>query len=380
MAGNQFPPSPTDLIIGRRDWREQLEREYQQTARRLQAAYDRLLPDLRARAQAMVDEYQRILTTTGEIPPPSVVRGLGAYQDLIRRIDAEMQDFAALARNATGELQTSAIRSGIQAAFDATMAQAGRSAEVVAGAWLRPDPAVLERLIGYADSEAMRQNFAEFGENAANNFADGLIGLTAQGKGAAQIARYMQTWFDIPFAWAENMTRTAQNYSYRMSSHAAYRANATLYDGWMWRAALDVRTCLSCISQHGNVYPVTETLNDHHRGRCTPVPVLHGSTWVRDVERGESWYSRLPEGAQRKIAGDVMYLALRDRHVSWRELSRPYDNSVFGTMLREASASELLESRRYLALRRASRRMMSNRMSNEEAALAAARARAGELL
>lgn len=364
MVNNQLPPTdPFALVAGRRDWRVELERDYQQTAQRLTEAYRRVLPSLRASSSDLLRDIERIEAQTGE--PVTDVRGLDAYGRLVRQIEAEMQDFAVITRFESGRLAENGLGMGVNAALDAVGAQS----QLAAGAWMRPDPAALERLIGYVDSDAMRQNFARFGENAAQDFADLMTSLTAQGKGSRFIARAMAGWTNVPLAWADNMARTTQNTSYRGANHAAMKANERLLDGWMWRAALDVRVCMSCISQHGTVHSVDETLNDHHRGRCAPVPVVRGSTWAQRVETGEAWYGRLPEGTQRRVAGDLLYTALREGDAGWSDLSKPYSDDVFGEMLRAASVRELVENpQRYIALRRIANGLDANGTSMVAAA------------
>lgn len=369
---SQRPPRPTDLVAGRRDWRAELERDYQQTARRLADAYARVTPALRERVNALISEYEALAEVS--YPTPGAVRGLTSYGDLLARIELEMRDFAVLARDEAGRLQGQAIQLALPGVFESVAAQLP-DPEIVSGVWMRPDPAALERLIGYVDSEAMRAKFATFGENAAQNFADGLLAMTAQGRNPVEIARWMRGWYNLPYSWAENMTRTTQLYSYRSATHASYKANERLLDGWMWRAALDVRTCLSCVSQHGSIHSVNETLNDHHQGRCAPVPVVKGTTWAQGVEAGRDWYGRLPESVQRRMAGNLMWTALRDGAVQWDELSRPYKDDVFGEMLREASVVELVDERRYLQLFATAAMLPRNRITNERAAVVAANVR-----
>lgn len=344
----------------------ELERDYQASAQRLQDAYRRALPPIRASANDLLAEIERIEAATGEAVRD--VTGLNAYGRLTRQIEAELQDFAVIARDESARLAENGLGMGVNAALDAVGAQSGIAARV----WMRPDPAALERLISTVNSDAMRANIARFGANAADDFAALMTTLTAQGKGGRFIARAVAGWTNVPLAWADNMARTTQNVSYRGANHAAMKANERLLDGWLWRAALDVRTCMSCISQHGRLHPVDEALNDHHRGRCAPVPVVRGSTWTQAVETGEAWYGRLPQGTQRRIAGDLLYTALREGDAGWSDLSKPYQDDVFGEMLRAASVRELVEARRYVSLDRLARNLPVNATRREQAAEIAA--------
>jgi hypothetical protein len=369
------PIRAIDLIRRRQDWRQTLEREYQPTARRLIGAYSRVLPRLQDLERKLIADIEA-LDESGELTAGRV-KGLKTYRDLIDRIEVEMQDFAVIAKDEAARLAADMIKPAVDAALSETTIQVpGFGAELTA-TFLRPDPAAIERLVGYVDSAAMRAKFAKFGEAAGQDFADKMIAMVAQGKNPRFIARAVAGWNNIPASWAENMTRTTQLYSYRTATHAAYLVNDKLYDGWMWRAALDTRTCMSCISRHGTTYKTTETLTDHHRGRCAPIPVIKGSTWRDDVISGRDWYGKLPPDVQRRISGDLMWTAMQQGDVGWDDISKPYDDDVFGKMLREASVKELVEDgRRYWQLDQLSRGMQPVRTTPEQAAVIAAETRA----
>lgn len=369
------PIRAIDLIRRRQDWRQRLDTEYKPTAERLRSAYSRVLPRLQDLERKLIADIEA-LAESGELTAGRV-RGLKTYRDLIERIEAEMQGFAIIAKDEAAALTEKMIKPAVDAALSDTATQApGFAAELTAN-FLRPDPAALERLVGYVDSAAMRAKFAKFGEAAGQDFADKMLTMVAQGKNPRFIANMIAGWNNIPAAWAENMTRTTQLYSYRTATHAAYLVNDHLYEGWMWRAALDVRTCMSCVSRHGQIYKTTQTLTDHHRGRCAPIPVLKGSTWQNDVIAGRDWYGSLPTDVQRQMAGDLMWTAMREGDVGWDDISRPYQDDVFGKMLREASVRELVEdARRYFQLEQLSGRLQGIRTTPEQAAVIAAETRA----
>lgn len=110
-----------------------------------------------------------------------------------------------------------------------------------------------------------------------------------------------------------------------------------------------VHNCISCWSQHGSVHPVNEILDDHHRGRCVPVPIVRGTRWADEFETGPARFEQLSADRQRRIMGPGMHSAWRAGAVNWRDFSRSYQDNVFGEMLRAASLRELLgdEARRY---------------------------------
>ncbi len=337
MTTNRPKVTVADLIRQRDAWRATLERDYQATSARLQGAYGRLLPDLERRINALT------AVMAAHDPPLSVdqIRGLKGYQDLLAGIEADLDGFARAARDVSGTLADAATVAGGQSAVDMAAVQVGRFAGQLEAAWVRPDPAALRNLVDFVDGPAMKARIAQFGPKAAAQFGDTFLTLVAQGYGPRAITAKMQSWLLLPYGWADTQVRTAQIYSYRLANHANFAANSTIVPEWIWWAALDGRTCLSCIAQHGSRHPVTETLNDHHRGRCAPLPVVVGTTWADDVESGPDWFAAQTPAAQAAQMGPGLYGAFQDGSLDWSQLSHSYDDEVYGTMLRQATLGEL---------------------------------------
>lgn len=330
-----------DTVILRTDWRQRIVRENEALARRLQTAYARTLPRLRTQISDL-DRRLRDLHEANENVSPQELRDLREWKALLASIEAEMRDFAVIARNETAQGQQTAIRSGANAALEMAQSTSGPLRGAVEAAWNRPDPAALEQLINYADGAALRAEFAQFGERAANQFADVMLAAVAQGMNPRALARIMEAWLAVPYAQAENLARTTQLWSYRSATHASYRANSDVVTGWVWYSAADDRTCLSCWDQHGSFHPTNEMLADHHRGRCVPLPVVRGTRWADDFETGPARFAGLDTERQRSIMGSALYAAWRAGEVRWGEFSRPYRDGVFGEMLRAASLRDLL--------------------------------------
>jgi hypothetical protein len=340
MAANQ--PTTLDLIIARGAWRQQLVTDYEQTARRLQVAYGRSLPRLQNAADALYVRLNGYVEANGENPTVDRVRGWKQYQDLADRVRAEMSDFSRLLENEARVLQENSVQTGIDAAQEMALSTSGSARAVIEAAWLQPDPAAIARTVGYVGGEPFQQAYRGFGENSAQQLGDALLAGIAQGRNPRATANLISSWLVLPLSWADNIARTTQLYSYRTASHATYIANSRILDGWMWWAALDPRTCISCISQHGTVFGFDKSLSDHHRGRCVEVPIVRGATWPQGVQTGAQWFDGLDDGSQREIMGHAMLDAYRNQAVGWGDFSKPYSNPIFGEMTRAASVKELL--------------------------------------
>jgi len=110
-------------------------------------------------------------------------------------------------------------------------------------------------------------------------------------------------------------------------------------------AALDGRTCMSCVAQHGTRHTNDEELNDHHRGRCTPAPIVVGTRLYDGMQTGPDWFNAQPEADQRRMMGPGMFDAYQRGEFGWGGMSVTYTDAVYGQMRRAATLRELLAGR-----------------------------------
>lgn len=328
------------IIAAREDWRNRLTTDYEATATRLQAAYARTLPRLQDQRDLLIGRLQE-LSQNDDALTVRRVRGLSQFSDLADSIQREMDSFAAIAQNEAATLAENAVQMGLFSAEDMAAASAGQGRALVMGMWNRPDPAALQRLVGYVDSEAMRSKWATFGTNAGQQFADTVLAGIAQGMNPNVTARLISNWMNVPLAWAASSVRTVQLYSYREAAHQTYRANSDILDGWVWSSSLDTRTCIACLKNHGEIFPLSETLNGHHQCRCAPIPVVVGTTWASETQSGIDWLSDQPASVQREILGKGRFELYQSGQFNWDVASKHYHNDVYGDMQRAATLAEM---------------------------------------
>lgn len=327
-------------IIGRADWRQELADEEESAARRLLNAYNRMLPRLRDENRKLVEAMNQA-AAKGERITPKMLQDLQEFAGWVVRVETEMNDFARILESEMGDLSKNAIGTGIDAAQQMAARSAAVDGVVMAGVWNRPSVASVRNAVNYMDSPAMKKSLDKFGENAATSAADVVIAAVAQGKNPRATAALLEDWLPMPYSWAENMTRTVQIYSARGATHEAYRQNESIITGWMWVSATDNRTCLSCWSKHGRVFPLSQSLNDHHRGRCTAVPIVRGTSWWRSYPTGPERFDSLDAAQQIEIMGASMHEAWRKGEAGWDDFSRTYQNDIYGEMTRAASLAEI---------------------------------------
>lgn len=152
---------------------------------------------------------------------------------------------------------------------------------------------------------------------------------------------------------ALRMARTTQIYASRMGTREIYERVGT--NEWMWAASLDDRVCLACVCMHGQIFPVTELLNDHHMGRCAMVPITPrwselgyegGGEWIdqQPYLDGVHWFTSQPMERQRRIMG-VQLLEAWQRNefiLGPDAVVGTYDNDIFGPMRRRRTNAEIL--------------------------------------
>lgn len=309
----------------------------------------RLGEALGARVAAAWSVYARRLDRNVPLIEDALMRALqtgGNASDILQRAAAQI---TAAGRQFSDELLALSQRGaedgwllGVEAAEGMTAAQLGRGEAVLLANFRSPTAEMARQLERIVDSEAFKASVARFGADIGSKAGDLLLYGLAQGYNPRRIATLLTNYLvSVPAVWAETTARTAQLYAYRRATHETYRANADIIDGWMWWSARDVRTCLSCLSLHGETFPLSEELNDHHRGRCSAIGIVRGSTWPNDVQRGPEWFAGLDAVRQREMMGPGMFAAYQAGGVDWSRMSVTYQNDVYGPMRRQATLREL---------------------------------------
>lgn len=294
-------------------------------ADRLNAAGQRLTPD-NAIFRAVLADLETTLNANGA---------------LIRSVSEQIQSGGA---DAARTLQRQLAIGGTT---DAQLARLGLR-------WNSPDPEAIARLVAYARSDAWRATVEKYGADIFDIVLNQAIRGVALGwspiRTAEQIALVVQS---LPAHQANNLMRTLQLTSYRDATAIHQTANRAIAQQVVRIAALDTRTCLSCIAQHGDVIwdsdrdadaPVPR-VNDHHSGRCTSVVIVKGLP--RTIQSGADWFASLPperQAQQNSFARSPGKLeAFTAGRVTLRDFIQSYNDDVFGPMLREASLSGALD-------------------------------------
>jgi hypothetical protein len=306
---------------------------------------ERRLNELRAEAERLAEAGERLQ------PDNAVLRALVADLDDTLRGDAALLTPAArratrTAIDAAGRIQRQLALPGMT---DTQLARIGVQ-------WNTPDPEAVARLVGYVESEAWGNLIARYGDDVIGVVRNQAIMGIVRGwnplRAAGEIRRITH---NLPAHVANNLLRTVQMTSYRDATAIHQQANVDIASQIVRVAALDMRTCMSCVAQSGDVIWDSERdggtpvprVDEHWSGRCTSVMIVVGRP--RTIMTGEAWFNSLsPErqAQQASLAASPGKLeALRSGRVNLRDFIHRHDDPVFGPMLQEASLSGALAHR-----------------------------------
>lgn len=322
--GRPRPVAQRENRAGQRQFRRELVQRDAVTTQRLIRAYQtvqrRISKPLDALTAAAAD-----MTSPRELhASPAMLR----LQDEVR---AALNDFSKVIKAEAGKGQ----QAGISIGREAGIAQL----DTVAAAFNRPSVETVQMLVNYVDSPAFQQTLDDYGMYHAQHISDIVLTDSTMGKGVQSIVRHIRRYTDMPRYDAERMVRTVTLYSARRASHQVYRENADIVSGWRWSASLDRRVCMSCVVQHGKVFPLNQTLNDHHNGRCAAVPITR---FTGGVKPGVEWFNDLPESEQQQMMGRSAFKAWKDGAINLDQLSTTHIDNVYGEMRGEASLTSII--------------------------------------
>jgi len=268
------------------------------------------------------------------------VKKLKAYKRLMSNSEEALKEFSSyLGVDMRNEMEKMAAL-GQSDAFLLLLSQG----EVLRGVLNKgANEAQLRALINYLDyGKPLYKRLQQYGQYNAEYISKMILDGVKGGYNPVTIGRSIRDAFGMGLTDAMRMMRTVQIYSYRDASHLNYQNNHDVVTGWIWYAKLDGLTCLSCLSMHGTFHSVDETLNDHHNGRCVPVPVTRLSDpFIKDGE-GKSWFESQSEAMQKQMMGAGKYDAWKADKFDFSQLSKETDNDVFGKMRQETPLKDLI--------------------------------------
>ena len=333
MADNPNAQSVIDYAL---QFRLALERKDTVALNRLISAYR----DIYSRLSGDIDALT-LQIASGEYTATTVIK-LDRYRDLIQQAAEQLRDFQGLTR---AEIETAA-RLGLDlGSLQARqlLSVTARGDVSVTAAFRALPKETLEQLMGFLDPAGpLYQRLALLAPTTVDGISAAILEGVAKGYGPKVLAGRIVNELGMGLTDALRMTRTTQLYSYREASRATYMANAEVMEGWQWFAQLDGSTCMSCVAQHGSIHPVTETLNDHHNGRCAMLPITKFYGPPLDTEQGRKWFGEQSETMQRQMMGAGKFDAWQEGKFDLSQMTTEKPNDVWGLMKNETTLKELV--------------------------------------
>jgi hypothetical protein len=263
-------------------------------------------------------------------PTGAEIKRLPQYKRLTRRMNNELDRFESYLEVAIGAAALAAIGMGL-----------AHSAELVklAGTFTSLDSGAITPLLNYLRQDGpLYARLKLITTGTLDRVIEQIISGVGQGFNPQKIARLIQDAFGGGLTDALRNARTVQLWSYRDSARANYTAAGITQ--WVWWAELDDVCCMSCVSQHGSIHDMSETLDDHYNGRCAMLPYIEGLSPTEQT--GQSWFDSLSEQEQRKLMGPGKLEAYKAGQFTFDKLSKQVDNEVYGTMRTEAPLIDLI--------------------------------------
>ena len=257
----------------------------------------------------------------------------------------ELQGFQSLTRVEMEQAARLGVQLGEQNArmFLAAALSGNPDARIAAVFHKLPTEAITQ-LLGFLDQGGpLVARINELAPYTTKLVSDKLVEAVARGYNPRKTAAIIQNAYGNGLTDALRMTRTVQLYSYRESSRASYAANGDVLSGWQWYAQLDGLTCMSCVANHGKIFPMSEPLNDHYNGRCAMLPVTNQFGAYVPENAGEEWFNGLSEAEQRNQMGKGKHEAWKDGKFGFEQLVSERDDAVYGPMKTAATLKEVVK-------------------------------------
>lgn len=326
--------TPFDFATAR--YRRAYETADRQLAARLVAAFDAVIADLEREAARIVASLD------GEMSVSQAMR-LQRTAALIRQAETEIGRLIPVTRRliVAGEIQGAKL--GATAAEGLTAAASGITAGIFPGFHRLPTRALIDLAAALDSNTPLGARLDQLGDTAAQVVREGLEAGLGAGRNpnvvASRISGNLVTLLGgvdgdgVPrLGWLQQMSRSSLLNAYRSANIATYAENQRVLEPeWRWSAALDGRgrTCISCITKHGQTYPLSTPFSSHRACRCAAHPVTRRQ-FGGPVESGESWLRRQSPNVQAQALGVSGAERWRSGEYELHHLLEPQHDPIFG--------------------------------------------------
>lgn len=335
---------PSPIITTANRHLRRLERSAAAATRTLQRKYATARDTILARVGRLEDAMLKQPLTRAELTQ------LREFGQLFNSVETQLGPVGRRLSATSQAINSEAVGEGFTAGVEMGSLAAGSEAILPAFAAVAGSSIVQASSLVSVNSPLFVRLSTLYGPDWAVFISSQFISGVVNGWNPRRIADTIRQTVTIAIpADMERIIRTAQLYAYREAQRNTWISSGVV-DFWVWFSALDRRTCASCWSNHGERFPVTETLNDHHSGRCTAIPhtIALPNFPARDlgIADGESIFNGLSPSAQEAMATagnwGPQFRAYRAGAIDFSQMSRPYEDRTYGVMQAQASLKSIL--------------------------------------
>lgn len=305
-------------------------------------AMGRLVANYRRSYNRLETLLRALIAEIGDEPPTrGQLARMERYRALMTQTLEEMTALQGLTRNEIEAAARLGIALGQNDAATLMSTAATGNASIAAGFNRLPRGAI-EQMLAFLDPAGpLYARLSLMAPTVTDAVSEAILQGITLGYNPRKIAAEVTKQFGVALTDSMRFVRTSQLWAYRESNRATFLANSDVVTGWVWSAELDDTTCASCWAMHGTIHSLDEPLNDHHNGRCAPIPLVRGFD-NPITESGKNAFDKLSEAEQRKILGGGRYDAWKGGAFEFSDLTTTRQDDVYGAMRTTAPLYELL--------------------------------------
>jgi SPP1 gp7 family putative phage head morphogenesis protein len=349
-------PEFDDLTRSRERFLAELEELSDAAIARMATAYSAIARRLVVEFEKQYAAIQKEAGTS-----PDRARRLARTRTLLDQVEREIRIFADIVRRETDELTGAGIAAGTESAREQvdTLLAPGRAFNVDLRFDVLPVDAIRQAVAVLGEGSPLYALLDKMGPEVRQQWQAAIVAAIANGDNPRKVGRDLAGITTGGIIRATRIARTEMLRAYRQAHIENYRANSNVVKGWMWMATFSPRTCAACLSKHGQIFPLTETLDDHPNGRCSPAPVT--KTWAElgipgaaaetslaaaNIESGDSWLGRQDVATQRQILGARGANEFRAGNVKLADFAAVRSSKVWGKSIYALGVDQALANAR----------------------------------
>jgi len=276
-----------------------------------------------------------LLQQQGKTVSRSSIYQLEQYRDLLAQVKTEVNRYNRFAAEQISQAQRCYGLDGIDYTAQTIMA-------VYADARRHPEPFMrlpekaIETMIGLAgDGTPLNKLLMADYQKTVLRMTQTLIDNTALGINPRITAKQMAVDMSGNLQRTLTIARTEQIRAFRIASTMSAKESGVV-SGWIWRSALQDRTCIACLAMDGTEHGLDEELNDHPGGRCLKQWIVKGMPTLQ-AQSGQEWFNGLGTEKKKDILGQQKYEAWSSGAVKFQDFAAITHSDVWGSSVKVAA-------------------------------------------